>query len=772
MQTSVIGYPRIGTLRELKFALEKYFRNEITAKELQTTAKELRAIHWQSQKEAGVDFIPSNDFSFYDIVLDSAFLFNIVPKRYKKLNLSELDTYIAMARGYQGAGGDVKALAMKKWFNTNYHYIVPEIEDDTEIKLTGDKLIREYKEAKERGIETKPVITGAYTLLKLCRYTGQKTADDFVDAFVAAYKELLIKCESENVKWIQFDEPALVWDMTAEDIEVFKCLYKEVFSVKSDCKVLLQTYFGDVRDVYEELVALPFDGIGLDFIEGKQTMKLIEKYGFPKDKLLFAGLVNGKNIWKNHYARTLEVLSELKKKGINTVLSTSCSLLHVPYTLAHEKKLGEEYLRYFAFANEKLTELSELKQLAEIDIKANNLGGDNNEKNVSDSEILDSYKANVELFSGSRDCHNDAVAKRLARVTDADYVRLPERAKRQKLQKELFQLPEFPTTTIGSFPQTKDVKANRAALKKGEITKEQYVSFNKKKIEECVKWQEEIGLDVLVHGEYERNDMVEYFGEALGGFLFTEKAWVQSYGTRCVKPPVIWGDVYRKKPITVDWSVFAQSQTSHIMKGMLTGPVTILNWSFPREDISIKDSIAQIALAIRDEVLDLEANGIKMIQIDEAALREKLPLRKSDWYSEYLDFAIPAFRLTHSGVKPETQIHTHMCYSEFTDIIPAIDNMDADVITFEASRSDLVILDSLRENHFETEVGPGVYDIHSPRVPSVDEIVTVLKRMLAKIDIRKLWVNPDCGLKTRGVPETQASLKNMVEAARILRETV
>ena len=772
MQTSVIGYPRIGTLRELKFALEKYFRNEITATELQTTAKELRTIHWQSQKDAGIDFIPSNDFSFYDIVLDSAFLFNIVPTRYKKLNLSELDIYLAMARGYQKAGGDVKALAMKKWFNTNYHYIVPEIEDDTEIKLTGDKLIREYKEAKERGIETKPVITGAYTLLKLCRYTGQKTADDFVDAFASAYKELLTKCEGENVKWIQFDEPALVWDMTVEDIEVFKRLYKEILSVKSDCKVLLQTYFGDVRDVYEELVALPFDGIGLDFIEGKQTRKLIEKYGFPKDKLLFAGLVNGKNIWKNHYARTLEVLSELKKKGINTVLSTSCSLLHVPYTLAHEKKLGEEYLRYFAFANEKLTELSEIKQLAELDIKANNLGGDNNEKNVSDSEILDSYKANVELFSGSRDCHNDAVAKRLARVTDADYVRLPERAKRQKLQKELFQLPEFPTTTIGSFPQTKDVKANRSAFKKGEITKEQYVNFNKKKIEECVKWQEEIGLDVLVHGEYERNDMVEYFGEALGGFLFTEKAWVQSYGTRCVKPPVIWGDVYRKKAITVDWSVFAQSQTSHIMKGMLTGPVTILNWSFPREDISIKDSIAQIALAIRDEVLDLEANGIKMIQIDEAALREKLPLRKSDWYSEYLDFAIPAFRLTHSGVKPEPQIHTHMCYSEFTDIIPAIDDMDADVITFEASRSDLVILDSLRENNFETEVGPGVYDIHSPRVPSVKEIVTVLKKMLTKIDRRKLWVNPDCGLKTRGVPETQASLKNMVEAARILRETV
>ena len=772
MQTSVIGYPRIGTLRELKFALEKYFRKEITAAELQATAKELRATHWQSQKAAGIDFIPSNDFSFYDIVLDSAFLFNIVPDRYKKLELSELDTYLAMARGYQGESGDVKALAMKKWFNTNYHYIVPEIEDDTEVKLTGDKLIREYKEAKENGIETKPMITGAYTLLKLCRCTGEKNADDFVEAFASAYKDLLAKCESENVKWIQFDEPALVWDMTAEDIGIFKRLYKEILSVKADCKVLLQTYFGDVRDVYEELTALPFDGIGLDFIEGKQTLQLVEKYGFPKDKLLFAGLVNGKNIWKNHYTKTLAVLDELKQKGINTVISTSCSLLHVPYTLAHEKKISEGFLRYFAFAEEKLTELSELKQLAELGINANNFSSDSDKKNASDSEILERYKENMDLFSGSRDCQNEAVAERLAKVTEDDYIRLPKRAKRQKLQKKLFGLPEFPTTTIGSFPQTKEVKANRSAFKRGEITDEQYVDFNKKKIEECVKWQEEIGLDVLVHGEYERNDMVEYFGESLGGFLFTEKAWVQSYGTRCVKPPIIWGDVYRKKPITVDWSVFAQSKTSHIMKGMLTGPVTILNWSFPREDISIKESIAQIALAIRDEVLDLEANGIKMIQIDEAALREKLPLRKSDWYSEYLDFAIPAFRLTHSGVKPETQIHTHMCYSEFTDIIPAIDDMDADVITFEASRSDLLILDSLRENNFETEVGPGVYDIHSPRVPSVDEIVTVLKKMLTKIDREKLWVNPDCGLKTRGVPETEASLKNMVEAAKILRKTV
>lgn len=499
---------------------------------------------------------------------------------------------------------------------------------------------------------------------------------------------------------------------------------------------------------------MPFDGIGLDFLEGKETGHLIGRYGFPQEKVLFAGLVNGKNIWKNHYEKTLSFLKELKDKEIQTVLSTSCSLLHVPYTLQYEEKLSGEYKAYFAFAQEKLLELKELSELAD-------------QTSCQDNPA---YQKNRRLFAGDRDCQKQEVTERLSKVTDQDYTRLPKRSERQALQKKVLGLPEFPTTTIGSFPQTKDVKANRSAFRRGEITREEYVAFNQKKIAECVKWQEEIGLDVLVHGEYERNDMVEYFGEALGGFLFTEKAWVQSYGTRCVKPPIIWGDVYREKPITVEWSVYAQSQTEKIMKGMLTGPVTILNWSFPREDISIKESISQIALAIRDEVLDLEKSGIKMIQIDEAALREKLPLRKSDWYTEYLDFAIPAFRLTHSGVKPETQIHTHMCYSEFTDIIPAIDDMDADVITFEASRSDLQILDALRENHFETEVGPGVYDIHSPRVPSVEEMVRALERMLTKISPEKLWVNPDCGLKTRGVPETDASLRNMVAAAKEIRQ--
>ncbi len=754
MQTSVIGFPRVGSLRELKFATEKYFRNEITQEELQETAKEIRTSQWKLQKESGVDYISSNDFSFYDCTLDTAVLFNIVPKRYKELGLSVLDTYFAMARGYQGEKGDVKALAMKKWFNTNYHYMVPEIEDDTQVKLLGNKLFEEYQEAKAEGVETKPVVTGAFTLLKLLRYTGKKTEQDFVNAIISVYCELLRKCNSLGVKWLQFDEPYLVHDLTEEDLQLFEKLYSSILVSKGNSKILLQTYFGDIRDGYERIGKLSFDGIGLDFVEGKETANLVNKYGFPKDKVLFAGLVNGKNIWRNHYEKTLQVLDGLKERGYSVVISTSCSLLHVPYTLENETKLSEEVKKYFAFAKEKLTELAELKQISE----------------EADKSANAAYKKNVQLFQSDRKCQNEKVAKRVAAIEEKDFTRLPVFEEREKVQKDTFKLPLFPTTTIGSFPQTADVKSTRTAYKQGKITEKEYVEFNRKKIAECIELQEEIGIDVLVHGEYERNDMVEYFGENLDGYLFTEKAWVQSYGTRCVKPPIIWGDISRSKAMTVDWSVYAQSLTKKPMKGMLTGPVTILNWSFPREDISLKESAYQIALAIRDEVLDLEKNGISIIQVDEAALREKLPLRKSDWYCEYLDWAIKAFRLVHSGVKPETQIHTHMCYSEFTDIIPAIDNMDADVITFEASRSDLTILDSLKENHFKTQVGPGVYDIHSPRIPTVEEIVAALEKMAEKIKPEKLWVNPDCGLKTRGVKETKPSLENMVEATKRIRK--
>ncbi len=758
MKKSVIGFPRIGKDRELKFASEKYFKNEIDETALQEVAAELRAYGLKKQQAAGIDFISSNDFSFYDNVLDAAVLFNVIPDRYKELGLSDLGTYFAMARGYQGDKGNVKALAMKKWFNTNYHYLVPEIDDSTEVKLVGSKPVDEYKEAKALGIETKVAIVGPFTFLKLAKYTGAKKADDFKAAFIAEYSKLVETLKAEGVQWIEFDEPYIVRDLTAADIDLFKEIYNSLLAIKGDTKILLQTYFGDVRDIYDTVTKLPFDGIGLDFNEGRKTAELV-KSGFPKGVLLFAGLVNGKNIWKNNYAKTIDALKSLKAEN-EVVLSTSCSLLHVPYTLESETKLGAEYTKHFAFAEEKLLELKELAELSDVADSGN----------VTSEKA---FKSNQALFEEGRvDSKDDAVVNRVAGIKDEDYTRLPAFDEREKIQKDILKLPQFPTTTIGSFPQTVDVRKNRQAFRKGEISKEQYTDFNKNKIKECIELQEEIGLDVIVHGEFERNDMVEYFGENLAGYVFTEKAWVQSYGTRCVKPPIIWGDVSRKQAITVEWSKYAKSCTDKPVKGMLTGPVTILNWSFPREDISIKESTLQIALAIRDEVLDLEANGINIIQIDEAALREKLPLRKSDWYSEYLDWAIPAFRLVHSGVKPETQIHTHMCYSEFTDIIPAIDAMDADVITFEASRSDLQILDSLKENNFKTEVGPGVYDIHSPRVPSVDEIVTALTKMRDKIEDKKLWVNPDCGLKTRGDVETKASLINLVEAAKIIRQQV
>ena len=750
MNTSVIGYPRIGKDRELKFASEKFFNGELDEAGLLEVAKTIRREDLLKQKEAGITYISSNDFSFYDNVLDTAFLFNVIPQRYKDLGLSELETYFALARGYQGDKGNVKALAMKKWFNTNYHYLVPEIDDDTKIALTGSKPIDEFIEAKELGVDTKVALIGPFTFLKLAKFTGAKKISDVYAVLTAEYIKLVSLLASVGAATIEFDEPYLVRDLGSEDIELFKEIYSLILANKNGAKILLQTYFGDIRDIYNEVTSLDFDLIGLDFVEGRKTEELVKTNGFPSDKILVAGLVNGKNIWKNDYKKTLSVLNDLG--AANVVLGPSCSLLHVPYTLANETKLSEDYKKHFAFAEEKLIELNEIAKLFGTDF--------------GNSEV---YKKNQSLFEGRVDSEDKEVQAKVAAITDADYVRLPAFEEREKIQKSILNLPLFPTTTIGSFPQTPDVRKNRQEFKKGLKTREEYVEFNKQKIAECIKLQEEIGLDVLVHGEFERNDMVEYFGENLNGYVFTEKAWVQSYGTRNVKPPIIWGDVSRKGPITVEWSKFAKSCTNKPVKGMLTGPVTILNWSFPREDISIKESILQIALAIRDEVLDLEANGINIIQIDEAALREKLPLRKSDWYSEYLDFAIPAFRLVHSKVKPETQIHTHMCYSEFTDIIPAIDAMDADVITFEASRSDLQILDSLKENNFKTEVGPGVYDIHSPRVPSVEEIVTALTKMRAKIEDSKLWVNPDCGLKTRGNEETVKSLRNLVAAAKQIR---
>ncbi|MCR5612355.1 MAG: 5-methyltetrahydropteroyltriglutamate--homocysteine S-methyltransferase [Treponema sp.] len=752
IKTSVIGFPRIGKNRELKFASEKFFKGELSASELEKTAAELRAYGWKKQVQAGINFIPSNDFSFYDNMLDTSFLLGAVPERYAALNLSTLEKYFAAAHGYQGNAGDVKALPMKKWFNTNYHYIVPEISDDTVITLQKDnKVLAEYNEAKSLGIQTVPSVTGPYTFLHLATFTGNKKAEDFADVAADAFVGFAKELNDAGAECVSFAEPGLVFDLDESDKALFVSIYKSLISKirsSSKIKIILQTYFGDIRDVYDEVCSLGFDAIGLDFVEGKKSSELLEK-GFPKDTLLFAGIINGKNIWRADYQKKNELISQIKKivPEENIVINTSCSLLHVPYTTDSEEKLSSDVLQHFSYAEEKLLELRDLSN-------ADNVVLENNKK----------------LFEKERVIKNAAVRDAVRNLKEEDFIRKPDFTTREKIQHENFRLPLFPTTTIGSFPQTKEVRANRAAYKKGTITREQYVEFNQKKIAECIKLQEELGLDVLVHGEFERNDMVEYFGNQLDGYIFTQNAWVQSYGTRCVKPPVIWSDVSRNKPMTVDWSVFAQKQTDKIVKGMLTGPVTILNWSFPREDISLKEQTQQLALAIRDEVLDLEKNGIKIIQIDEAALREKLPLRRSDWHSEYLDWAIPAFRLVHAKVKPETQIHTHMCYSEFNDIIRDIDAMDADVITFEASRADLKILDVLKEAEFRTEVGPGVYDIHSARVPSVEEIVTALEKMLDKVQKEKLWVNPDCGLKTRGEEETVASLKNLVAAAKKLRE--
>ena len=746
MTTTIIGFPRIGEQRELKYTTEKYFRHEINAEELEAFGKSLRQKHWNLIKDSGVDTIPSNDFSFYDTTLDTAFLLNLVPKDLATIELSDLDKYFALARGYQGEKGDIKARPMKKWFNTNYHYIVPKIELNTDIQLVGTKIFDEYVEAKELGIETRPVILGPYSLLHLSELDEGVNRQAVIEAFVVAYKAVFTRLTTLGAEWIQLDEPALVKDLTSDEIAEFEGIYQSLLADET-IKVLLQTYFGDVRDIYETLIALPFAGIGLDFIEGIQNKAFVQK-GFPKDKILVAGVVNGKNIWRNNYQTTLDLLTELDVE--NVVLSTSCSLLHVPFTTENET-FPAEIKEHFSFAKEKLTELLELSAIL--------AGNGQNE-----------LAANQALFTKERFVKNKALSQKIANLTEQDFTRTPAFAEREVLQKAQFNLPVLPTTTIGSFPQTKEVKQTRAKFTRQEITQEAYDNYIAAQIDDWLAWQTSIGLDVLVHGEFERNDMVEYFGQNLSGYLFSQNGWVQSYGTRGVKPPIIWGDVVREQAITVKWSKYAQSQTDKIVKGMLTGPVTILNWSFPREDISLRESTLQIAFAIQEEVLDLEANGIQMIQIDEAALREKLPLRKTDWYEEYLEWAIPAFRLVHNKVQAKTQIHTHMCYSEFTDIISAIDQMDADVISFEASRSNLAILDELQRQNFKTQVGPGVYDIHSPRVPSVEEITQTIETILTKVPLEKVWINPDCGLKTRGVPETRASLANMTEAVKEIRK--
>lgn len=759
--TSVSGFPRIGEHRELKRAIEGYWKGSLGLDEMRSTARSLRERHWRLQADAGIDLIPSNDFSLYDQVLDTAMLLGAVPRRFDRLAFDHgEDLAFAMGRGYQGPRGDVEALPMKKWFTTNYHYLVPEIGEDTQIALSGTKPFDEYREAEAIGVHTKPVLVGPYTFLKLARDPQVRELEldrGIINAIATAYAEIVRTFADLGASWLQFDEPALVFDKTLEDTSLFKSLYAKILPARTNgVRIELNTYFGHIADIYDTVRLMGFDGIGLDLCEGRDAnLAALRRHGVPQDTTIFAGVVSGRNIWRNDYADTLALLDDLASISDRVVVSSACSFLHVPYSTAGERELPAKVLDHFAFAVEKLGELTQLASLAGLP--------------VSERDGDDRYQGNRALFDGTRVTADREVSRRIDALTDDDFVRTPRRDERRTRQHAALGLPVLPTTTIGSFPQTKAVRAERSDLRAGRITREAYDASIRRRIDEVVAHQERIGLDVLVHGEFERNDMVEYFGQHLNGFLFTSQAWVQSYGTRCVKPPIIWGDVSRREPITVRWSTYAQSRTTRPLKGMLTGPVTILNWSWPREDVPRSRQATQLALAIRDEVLDLERAGIRIIQIDEAALREKLPLRRSDWHTGYLDWAIPAFRLVHSGVGPTTQIHTHMCYSEFNDIIADIDAMDADVISFEASRGDLVVLDALRESRFRTEVGPGVYDIHSPRIPTEREIEDRLDRIVATLDPDRVWVNPDCGLKTRAEAETWPSLEHMVEAAAAVR---
>lgn len=754
MKTNIIGYPRIGEKRELKKLIENYFKNDISKEILLEEAKSLRIIHWNSQKENGIDYISSNDFSFYDTFLDTAILFGAYSKEYKDLGLDFLDTYFALAKGFQSDEKSIKALPMKKWFNTNYHYLVPEINEETNFELNLDKITSEFIEAKNIGIITKPVIIGPLTFLKLSNVKGNYK--DYLNKLLPLYEELLAKLKDIGVEFVQVDEPILVTDLKEEDVRTFKNIYSKLLG--TNINLILQTYFGHIEDVYNEIISLDFYGLGLDLVEGVKNIELVEKYGWNDNTIFFAGVISGKNIWKSNYAEVLGKFNRIKKiiNEDKIVLGTSCSLLHVPYSLQNEFKLEEKFKEQLSFAKEKLIELKELKEILEVD-------------NVQSSSL---YVKNIGIIRKKieiEDFYFKDINDKISKLKDEDFERKESFEERIKIQNKKFNLPILPTTTIGSFPQTNEIRKIRSQYKKGIISEIEYESFIKKKTEEVIQLQENIGLDVLVHGEFERNDMVEYFGEHLKGFLFTENGWVQSYGHRCVKPPIIFGDVKRESSITVKWSTFANSKTKKYMKGMLTGPITIQNWSFVREDISLKEIAYQIALAIAEEVEELERNNIEIIQIDEAALREKIPLRVSE-RKDYLDWAVKAFRLTNSKVKSSTQIHTHMCYSEFKDIIESIKELDADVITIESAKSDLEMLDVLKCSCYDKEVGPGIYDIHSHRVPSVEEFKNNILSIINKLPDNNIWINPDCGLKTRGEYETILSLKNMVTATKEIRE--
>jgi 5-methyltetrahydropteroyltriglutamate--homocysteine methyltransferase len=767
IRTHNLGYPRIGEKRELKKATEAYWRGELAAEALARVGAQLRKAHWLAQKEAGIELIPSNDFSFYDQVLDMTCLLGNVPPRFAwNGDTAGLDVSFQIARGAGGAGeGDtpsgeagpasVHASEMTKWFDTNYHYIVPEFHARTGFRLAATKPFDDFVEALALGIRTKPVLIGPLTYL----YLGKSIDPGFerltlLDRLLPVYVEILQRLEALGAEWVQLDEPSLASELSSDWQAAFLPAYRTLRAAIPESKLLLATYFGELRENLSLATSLPVDALHLDVTRAaRELQKVLEC--LPATMSLSLGVVDGRNVWRNNFELSLQQIGQAKRvlSSERILIAPSCSLLHSPVTLRQETSLDTQIKEWLAFAEEKLREVTQLARLAE-----------------GRGDALVAYKNRVAFHSrrASERIHRPEVKARCQAVQAEGAKRRTSFSQRRPRQRTALDLPLLPTTTIGSFPQTADVRAARAKWKRGEFSDQEYEGFLREKMADCIRLQERIGLDVLVHGEFERNDMVEYFGEQLDGFAFTASGWVQSYGTRCVKPPIIYGDVVRQRPMTVAWSALAQSLTRKPMKGMLTGPITILQWSFVRDDQPRSETALQIALAIRDEVLDLEAAGIKLIQIDEPALREGLPLRQSDWQA-YLDWAVRSFRLTASGVRDETQIHTHMCYGEFNDIIESIAALDADVISIEASRSNMELLDSFAAFRYPNEIGPGVWDIHSPLIPETSEMENLLRKAAAVLPIENLWVNPDCGLKTRAWKEVVPSLQNMVKAAATLR---
>ena len=754
--SSNLGFPRIGGDRELKKIQEKYWKGETTEDNLLTVAKAIREQNWKTQMDAGLDYVPCNDFSMYDQVLDHIVTFGAIPERYNALkDGNPLDLFFAMARGRQSDTVDVTAMEMTKWFDTNYHFIVPEFEENQSFSLMSNKAVEQFSEAKAMGAAAFPVLLGPVTFLSLGKMRGSDADTvSLLPKLMPTYIELLQKLEAAGAEWIQIDEPCLVLDLTAAQKSAYRTAFAQIKEACPNLKIQLATYFDGLRDNASLAFDLPVACVHVDLVRAPEQLDEVLPLVKP-EQFLSLGVVDGRNIWKNDYEASLALIKKATDKlGADRVgVAPSCSLLHSPVDLARETALDDELKSWLAFATQKLAEVATLAKAANGEDVAAELAAN---------------KAAMDARRTSKRIHNDAVKARCGTVDDSLLNRQSPFAARVEKQNAALNLPLLPTTTIGSFPQTKEVRAARAQFKKGELSGPNYQKFLEETTVDCIRKQEAMGIDVLVHGEFERNDMVEYFGEQLEGFAFTKFGWVQSYGSRCVKPPVIFGDVSRPAPMTVAWAKFAQANTESLMKGMLTGPVTILQWSFVRNDQPRSETCKQIAFAVRDEVMDLEAAGIKVIQIDEAALREGLPLRKTDW-KQYLDWAVDSFRITASGVKDETQIHTHMCYSEFNDIIEAVARMDADAISIETSRSAMELLDAFVSFNYPNQIGPGVYDIHSPRVPKQSEMEFLLAKALEVLTPEQMWVNPDCGLKTRGWKEVTPALEAMVEAAKATR---